>query len=567
MKLKTKTPNTVFIYIFFIFLPLTYLYPRINSDDYGYAFNWNNENEYLETPSDFIESSVAHYMTRNGRIWGNGITAIFSANDFDIVFKIMNALFFTLFIFFTAKIAIKKEPITPSKIFILFSLIWFLNPVPGETWLWMCGALNYLWSAVFTMGFLLLLKRSVYGIKYKWFAFIFCIFCGWQHEAFSAPILGAGILYYLIKKPKLTQLTLLLWTGYFIGTLLIIFAPGSIHRADSSIFSTHSILLVILFRVYTLGMLFFGLKLKATIIAIAMLIYIKIKHKNEFKQFINDSLLLILTIGCGILFMTAICYVEERGLMPVELFSIILIYRSIYFLSTRQQISASKYRRWKNYVLAVLLSIFIYDYSMAVKAVYKIYEADKRIMSEYLASDDGIVCSPLKQKDYQSRFIIYCNEVGFQEDITKYYHYHTGVWKPFHLLPKPFYDAVKGDNSLFTPQYQVKDSKTFYQYGDEKYYVAKYDSNEGRKRVRRSYGFAPNGIVQKLTPQIAQIIERFYSNTNLQVTRLTKNGTCYVFVNKIKRMLPGLTLKELELKEVNKKVQSTHRVLTPKNPT
>ena len=479
----------------------------------------------------------------------------------------MNALFFTLFIFFTAKIAIKKEPITPSKIFILFSLIWFLNPVPGETWLWMCGALNYLWSAVFTMGFLLLLKRSVYGIKYKWFAFIFCIFCGWQHEAFSAPILGAGILYYLIKKPKLTQLTLLLWAGYFIGTLLIIFAPGSIHRADSSIFSTHSILLAILFRVYTLGMLFFGLKLKATIIAIAMLIYIKIKHKNEFKQFINNNLLLILTIGCGILFMTAICYVEERGLMPVELFSIILIYRSIYFLSTRQQISASKYRRWKNYVLAVLLSIFIYDYSMAVKAVYKIHEADKRIMSEYLASDDGIVCSPLKQKDYQSRFIIYCNEVGFQEGITKYYHYHTGVWKPFHLLPKPFYDAVKGDNSLFTPQYQVKDSKTFYQYGDEKYYVAKYDRNEGRKRVRRSYGFAPNGIVQKLTPQIAQIIERFYSNTNLQVTRLTKNGTCYVFVNKIKRMLPGLTLKELELKEVNKKVQSTHRVLTPKNPT
>ena len=120
---------------------------------------------------------------------------------------------------------------------------------------------------------------------------------------------------------------------------------------------------------------------------------------------------------------------------------------------------------------------------------------------------------------------------------------------------------------MFTPQYQVKDSKIFYQYGDEKYYVAKYDSNEGRKRVRRSYGFAPNGIVQKLTPQIAQIIERFYSNTNLQVTRLTKNGTCYVFVNKIKRMLPGLTLKELELKEVNKKVQSTHRVLTPKNPT
>lgn len=93
MFLNKKNSYLLYIVIFLLFIPLTYLYPRLNSDDYGYAFNWGNESEYLETPGDFVESTIAHYMTRNGRIWANGIAAVFSANDFDIIFKILNAVF------------------------------------------------------------------------------------------------------------------------------------------------------------------------------------------------------------------------------------------------------------------------------------------------------------------------------------------------------------------------------------------------------------------------------------------------------------------------------------------
>ena len=48
---------------------------------------------------------------------------------------------------------------------------------------------------------------------------------------------------------------------------------------------------------------------------------------------------------------------------------------------------------------------------------------------------------------------------------------------------------------------------------------------------------------------IAHIIERFYHRTNLNVTRLEINDTCYIFVNKIKRMLPELQLTKLDFKE------------------
>ena len=48
---------------------------------------------------------------------------------------------------------------------------------------------------------------------------------------------------------------------------------------------------------------------------------------------------------------------------------------------------------------------------------------------------------------------------------------------------------------------------------------------------------------------IAHIVEQFYYRTNLNVTRLEVNDTCYIFVNKIKRMLPELQLTKLDFKE------------------
>lgn len=547
MFLNKKNSYLLYIGIFLLFIPLTYLYPRLNSDDYGYAFNWNNESEYLETPGDFMESTIAHYMNRNGRIWANGIAAIFSANDFDIIFKILNAVFFVLLIFFTIRVAEKDKRITNVKIICLFMLIWFLTPVPGQTWLWMCGALNYLWAAVFTMGFLYILRQSIYRkIKLPVLAFIASIICGWQNEAFAAPIWGACTLYYLIKRPALPKQTLWLWIGYSIGAMCMIFAPGTIHRAGSSIFSTDTIGLAILFRIYALGIPFIALKLKATIIAIVALVFMRIRNKHTFKEFVNNNLLLLLIIGCGIAFISIICYVEERGLMGIEIFSIILLYRIIFFIFP---ILNEKFKNWNRYILAGLCAIFIYDYCLAFKAVYNIHEADKKIMSEYLASKDGIVCSPLEQKDYNNRFILYCNEVTFQEGITKYYNYHTGIWKPFYLLPEPFYKAIKGDNSLFSEQYKLKGSNTFYEYKDERYYIAKYNSNEGWKRVERIYKFKEDGVIKTYLPMIAQIIERFYHRTNLNVTCLEVNDTCYVFVNKIKRMLPELQLTKLDFKE------------------
>lgn len=51
---------------------------------------------------------------------------------------------------------------------------------------------------------------------------------------------------------------------------------------------------------------------------------------------------------------------------------------------------------------------------------------------------------------------------------------------------------------------------------------------------------------------VTQIIEKFYHNTNLNTTRLKVNGTYYVFVNKIKRMLPELQLVKLDFKENSK---------------
>lgn len=60
----------------------------------------------------------------------------------------------------------------------------------------------------------------------------------------------------------------------------------------------------------------------------------------------------------------------------------------------------------------------MYDYSTTFKAIYKIHKADNQIRTEYLKSTDGIVCSPLKQKDYNNRFIFYFSRSSNRYDGT-----------------------------------------------------------------------------------------------------------------------------------------------------
>lgn len=65
---KKKLQLIIYTSIFLIFIPLTYLYPRANDEDYGYAFY----NKSIKTIGDFFESTFALYMTKTGRIWNNG---------------------------------------------------------------------------------------------------------------------------------------------------------------------------------------------------------------------------------------------------------------------------------------------------------------------------------------------------------------------------------------------------------------------------------------------------------------------------------------------------------------
>lgn len=80
----------------------------------------------------------------------------------------------------------------------------------------------------------------------------------------------------------------------------------------------------------------------------------RIRNKHTFKEFVNNNLLLLLIIGCGIAFISVICYVEERGLMGIEIFSIILLYRIIFFISPilneNSEIGIDIY--WQDFVLS-----------------------------------------------------------------------------------------------------------------------------------------------------------------------------------------------------------------------
>lgn len=539
--------HQVILFIFTIFFPLTWFTPRSTADDYDYAHNWLNYERIL-TLNDYIESMFTHYMTKSGRIWGNGLAAIFSTTETDFLFKLLNTLVFTCLIFYSVKLIHKQSliPLHKNCLFVFFLLFWFLIPVASQTLLWMCGALNYLWPACFTI----LLCYITIQINHQPISNIFLplitlgsILCGWQNEAFSVPTWGASVLYYLIKKPSINKQVFLIWVAYTIGTFLLVFAPGSIHRANMSLLATNDIVLALLFRIYTLGMVFVGVKLKATMLLMVILIGMKIKYPKHFYDFCSKHLFYLLVIICGIGFIVIIAYVEERGLMWIELTAIL----TLYSLGLQYGKAFFTYRN-HNFLkvsMYIVLLIFTINYSYAVNIIYQTSKADQLIFQQYKSSPNGVIRSPLSPDCYDNRFVFYCNDVKVQRGVTRYFKKEIGT--PFRLIPAPFYDAMHGDKSFFIETNRVIASSPFYTLPEEMYYLAPVEKNK-YPTIRRNYRFSDNSWIKKNLPKITNLIENFYSNTNLRIEYITVNNRQYVFVNKLKRMIPGLELVELDFK-------------------
>ena len=226
--------------LFVVVLAMNMLTPFSVADDGAYAFVKEpvgvefDENRPIHSLTDIVESMANHWAVHNGRITSSFLQSLFAGILGKPVFNFLNALIFCITIgFFLSLCGYAWRSRWNWLVMLLFLA---LIPAFNETFLWFSGSFNYLWTAFFVLGFLLLMRRFLddrLSAKH-WILMPVAFICGWTHEAMTLPVSMALGLYMVLHIRRIWgQAVLPLMIGFMLGTAMNILGPATFARAGA----------------------------------------------------------------------------------------------------------------------------------------------------------------------------------------------------------------------------------------------------------------------------------------------------------------------------------------------
>lgn len=223
-----------------VVLVMNFLTPLSIADDGAYAFLKEpvgrefDENRPIETFVDIVESMSNHWYSHNGRIVSSSLESLFIGIVGKPVFNVFNSLIscFTIGFF----LYLCGYNWRSRWLWLVFLLFLALMPAYGETLLWVSGSFNYLWTAFFVLGFLVLLRhyRDDRLTGKHWLLMPVAFICGWTHEIMTLPVSMALGIYMLLHIRKIWGRAVLpLMLGFMMGTAMNVLAPATFVRAGA----------------------------------------------------------------------------------------------------------------------------------------------------------------------------------------------------------------------------------------------------------------------------------------------------------------------------------------------
>lgn len=248
--MKKKVCATLFI-IFCLMLVLNIIKP-LSSDDYFLAFIWPEGMginaplaegaKRIESFSDFCHSIQTYYMVWGGRITGQSLMTFFVWLGKDY-FNFFNAFMIVLLIaeiYWLSNEGKVGLDFNESYIIWIFFSLWSFNISFNDTFLWLSGACEYLWTLTIILAFLLPYVRNYYEancFSNSSFRFTVLMFMGGVLSGATRETVICWVilvltycLYRWFKKNNLQSWKISGYIGLCIGYAILIFAPGNMSR-------------------------------------------------------------------------------------------------------------------------------------------------------------------------------------------------------------------------------------------------------------------------------------------------------------------------------------------------
>ena len=372
------------------------MYTPICGDDYLYSFYLTpvaaksffegasiGFEQKISSFTDVIFSQYNHYFYVNGRtiphILEQSFAGLWGENCFNLINVFAFLLLNMLVIWISGKRNLTKFGYWVAAVF----FIWFLLPCPVDLFLLMSGALNYTWSAVLCLAFLLVytkvrqMERVNWGVAFL--LFLLGVISGWTHESLVIGISGALFIIYCVqynkRKPKSPEIALV--AGFWLGTLLLCLSPAARGRAS---FDHPSI--------WETFLLIIG-ELRAFYVLLFLLVYTFFREKRNnnnhtLRKFFYDNQLYFYVILIELVFSLVIGFRNVRQLFGIELFSVVIL---IKLISDQTSFNAV----WCRSVSIVAASAIVLHMAFVIPCAKSSHAQFQDIVTTYLHSEDGVV--------------------------------------------------------------------------------------------------------------------------------------------------------------------------------
>lgn len=321
------------ISIFILFILSFYFqnrYAIFYNDDWNYAFIVNKDYRNFQSVTDdnvirqpvkslhdAIVSQSRDYFKTNGRFIVHTTVQYFCGTKTMEQFAIINSFMFAIFMILVIRLINCK--LTIWYLSMLISSVWILLPHKGLTFMGnITCSVNYLWSSVGTLLFLLLYHKLVQRNKYSLPLFILFTFysfiAGSLQESFSIGVSAALFIYIVYKYKTINRQILSISLAYIIGTCVCMFTPANFRRFDDingAGFHVNSIL---------------GLLSSPTFILLIIVLII-LARKNLLIEKLKENYFIVAPIFFNLTFILFIAYNGRHQLTSINVFSLIFLFR------------------------------------------------------------------------------------------------------------------------------------------------------------------------------------------------------------------------------------------------
>lgn len=286
---------------------------------------------------DIFDYQVWHYFNWGGRTVAHTLAQILLVFP-KAVFNILNSFIYTalIYLIYLHGCFNKDNEDNSYMLLLIHFILWFIIPVFGQSFIWLVGSCNYLWTTVIILYFLWLYRRNT--LSEKWynllFMFILGLLAGWTNENTSAGLIVILVFSLIInkvetKKFELSKTRLFGIIGTLAGFIIMICAPGNYIRSAEFKDDTF-IIIKIIKRTLDITNNLENIILPLLIVII-ILISLKIYHKKKIEK---ETYTFILGGFAAIYAMVLSPTFPERAWTGAIIFFVIAIVILVYDLDT-----------------------------------------------------------------------------------------------------------------------------------------------------------------------------------------------------------------------------------------